>query len=181
MIATVCGIVMHRDRASVVIDIGGVGYDVHVAPRTLAALRVGESARLWTHEHQRDDGRELYGFVAAEERTLFRRLINVSGVGPKSAMGFMAIGDAPTIEGMIERGDVTGLSAVPGVGKKTAQKIILELKGKLVGAEAETDDVALALAGMGYEREHVRDALSRVGAGPVEERLRTALKELGKR
>ena len=183
MIITLSGNVAMKDAAYAVIDVGGVGYQVHMNAEALAALPLGSKANLWTHEHIREDARELYGFSSQAEHRLFRRLISVSGIGPKMAMNIFSLGPVRRIEQLIEKGDIDALTTVSGIGKKTAQKMILELKGKLVEAEAgEGNEVLAALVGLGYSRERARDALSRVPAGVddrVEDRLRLALRELG--
>lgn len=183
MIITLAGKVTAKGESWVVVETAGVGYEVRVAAAPLARLRTDEDVRLWTHEHTRDDGRELYGFLSQSEHRLFRKLIAVSGVGPKTALAMFGLGAARDIELMIEKGDVARLSSVSGIGKKTAQKIVLELKGRLVSDESgESDDVVTALVGLGYSREKAREALSRVGAAEDsdEKKLRAALRELGR-
>jgi Holliday junction DNA helicase RuvA len=183
MIVTLHGTVTARTASSAVIDVHGVGYEVRLNKQGIAGLAVGKEARLWTHEHIREDARELYGFLAAEEHRLFLRLLDVSGVGPKMAQNILALGPVAEIEKMIEKGDVVWMTRIPGIGKKTAQKIVLELKGKLVdeegGAEG-SEEVVSALVNLGYSRDQARRALEHAGAGSAEERLRGALRQLGK-
>lgn len=184
MIATISGTVTQKSGGSAVIEAAGVGYLVHVTPTTSGALRTGEQARLWTHEHVREDSRELFGFLTQGDQRLFLRLLGVSGVGPKMAMNILSLGGADEVERAVEQSDVVRLSSAPGVGKKTAQKIVLDLKGKLVGVEGPTEqeEVLIALIGLGFDRERARDALVRVGAdGSVEQRLRDAMRELGRK
>ena len=150
---------------------------------SLGAIKVGADVRLWTHEHIREDARDLYGFLAAAEHRMFLRLVAISGVGPKMAMNILSLGPVKDIETMIERADVDWLTRVPGVGKKTAQKIVLELKGKLAfGEDGGDEEVVIALVNLGYSRDKAREALADVGAPdkPVEDRLRAALRALGK-
>lgn len=185
MIITLSGIVAHKGENFAVLEVGGVGYQVFMSAASLAVLPAGEQVRLWTHEYLREDARELYGFAGYAEHRLFRKLLAISGVGPKMAMNLLTLGPVATIEKIIERSDVATLSSVSGVGKKTAQKIILELKGKLVEAEGgEDEEVIAALVNLGYNREKARAALGRVSAGAderVEDRLRSTLRELGKK
>jgi holliday junction DNA helicase RuvA len=183
MIITLAGTVTHKNAHSAVIETQGVGYLVAMHPAALAELTVGATVRLWTHEHIREDARDLYGFADRIEHDLFLKLLSISGVGPKMAMNMLTLGTVAAIEKMIERADVDALCGVPGVGRKTAQKIVLELKGKLAldGAGGTEDELVSALIGLGYQRDAARDAAGRVTDGPVEQRLKAAIKELGRK
>jgi len=183
MIITVAGKVTHKGDEFAVVETGGVGYQVFLNAAALARLGVGGKVQLWTHEYLREDARELYGFLSRQELALFDKLLNVSGVGPKMALHVLALGSVAEIEKCIEKGDVDTLSRVPRVGRKTAQKIVLELKGKLVEAgPAESDEVLAALTNLGYSRDQARAAIERIGdkEKTVEGRLRAALRELGR-
>lgn len=184
MIITLRGNVTHKDDGWAVVESGGVGYQVYLPTGVLSGLPGSGQVELWTHEHVREDARDLYGFTNQRERRLFLQLLDVSGVGPKMALNFLSLGHCEEIEQKIDEGDATWLSRVPGVGKKTAQKIILELKGKLaeVGVRDTADEeVVVALVGLGYSREQARDAVSGTEAAePVEQRLKSALKSLGR-
>ncbi len=183
MIITLSGTVREKTDRYAVIEVGGVGYQVFLNAPGLAALPSGKEVRLWTHEYLREDARELYGFRTREEHALFKKLLDISGVGPKTASNILALGPVKDIEQCIERGDVGWLCRIPGVGKKTAQKIILELKGKLVSDSAieSGEEVLSALVKLGYDREAARSALSLIvdTETTVEGRLRAALKQLG--
>jgi Holliday junction DNA helicase RuvA len=152
-------------------------------PSAVSALAIGEPVRLWMHEHIREDARDLYGFMEKSEHRLFLKLIGISGVGPKMALHILSLGKVNSIEKMIEAADVDALCGVPGVGRKTAQKIVLELKGKLALEEggADGDELVSALVSLGYSREAARDAAGRTADGPVEQRLKSAIKELGRK
>lgn len=183
MIITLTGTVAHKDGHYAVIEAQGVGYQVHMHPGGLSGHKTGATVRLWTHEHVREDARDLYGFATQGEHRLFERLLAISGVGPKMALNIMSLGSAKDIEANIEKADVAWLTRVPGIGKKTAQKIVLELKGKLVGAEAggEGEEVVSALVNLGYGRDQAREALAAVAAdASVEERLKSALRQLAR-
>lgn len=184
MIITITGKITHKGGDFVVVEAGGIGYQVHLAAGALEKARVGAKAEYWTHEHLREDARELYGFSDRQELALFDKLVAVSGVGPRMALNILSLGPVVEIERLIERGDIDMLSRVPRVGRKTAQKIVLELKGKLVepGRGEVEDEVVTALVNLGYSREQAREAVSRVSADErsVEGRLRSALRELGK-
>jgi holliday junction DNA helicase RuvA len=185
MIITLSGKVTHKGEDAAVIEAAGVGYQVYLNAAALEHLSVGGTAKFWTHEYLREDARELYGFLTQAELALFAKLLAVSGVGPKMALHILDLGSVGQIEKLIDKGDVDMLSRVPRVGKKTAQKIVLELKGKLVepgqGVEAG-DEVLAALVDLGYGRDQAREALSRVGDADksVEARLKAALRELGR-
>jgi Holliday junction DNA helicase RuvA len=183
MIITLTGIVANKAEGAAIVEVGGVGYHVHMNAPTLSRLQAGTAAKLWTHEYIREDARELYGFASSAEHRMFRTLLAISGVGPKTAMNLLTLGTVAEIEALIEKADVTRLTSVSGVGKKTAQKIVLELKGKLVGDDAgQGDDVVTALVGLGYSREKARDAVAAVAQKETsdEGRLRAALKQLGR-
>ena len=184
MIITLSGTVTYKSEGSAVIEVGGIGYQVSMNGPTLAKLKAGAEAKLWTHEYVREDSRELYGFVTMPEHRLFRTLLAISGVGPKTAMNLLTLGSVAEIEAIIEKGDVARLTSVSGVGKKTAQKIVLELKGRLVGDDGADggDEVVSALVNLGYSRDKARLAVSNVAGteDSIEGRLRAALKELGR-
>lgn len=182
MIFTLAGTVTHKGDHFAVVEAYGVGYQVHMHKAALANLKAGETVRLWTHEHLREDARDLFGFATLPEHRLFLKLVAISGVGPKMAMNIFSLGDVRVIEALIEKADVDGLTRVPGVGKKTAQKIILELKGKLAMIEDAGGDteVVAALVNLGYTRERAREAVSATEDGAVEDRLRAALRQLGR-
>jgi len=179
MIITLAGTISHKTDAFIVVETAGVGYQVHMPKTALAAVTVAQPIRLWTHEHIREDARDLYGFATVGEHRLFMKLIGISGVGPKMAMNILSLGEAKDIEATIERADVDWLSSVPGVGKKTAQKIVLELRGKLALEAGGDEELITALMNLGYTREKARDAAAHANGGQaVEDRLRTALKTL---
>ncbi len=185
MIISISGTVTHKAKNFVVIEASGLGYQVFVNAATLGKLTTGTNIRLWAYEHIREDARDLYGFMSEAEHRLFLALVGISGVGPKMGLGILTLGDAADIERMIDRGDIAAISSISGVGKKTAQKIVLELKGKLVDADggSEEDDVLTALIGLGYAKEQAREVLSRqtaTAAATAEDRLRVALRELGR-
>lgn len=185
MIITLTGLVREKGDNYAVLEVAGVGYQVFMNAPSLAALPTGKEVRLWTHEHIREDARDLWGFAHKEEYRLFRRLLDISGVGPRTAGNFLALGAVAEIEKHIESSDAAWLCRVPGVGKKIAQKIILELRGKLVSESAVEggEDVVAALVSMGYARDAARQALGKVADTEATEegRLRAALKLLGKR
>lgn len=169
-----------------VLEVAGVGYKVIAPPSILSSVHVGKEAFVYIHDHIREDLHDLYGFLAADDQVLFQRLLNVDGVGPKVAMAVLSIGPADIVRKAIMSGDLEGMTSVPGVGKKTAQKIILELKGQLVeSAEASGEDaeVIQALQALGYPLAHARDAVKMLAVTTkgTSDRVREALKILGKK
>lgn len=172
------------------IDVGGVGYAVHVSASTVAELqRSGVHSSLLIHTSVREDALDLYGFTTEEELVFFKQLLSVSGIGPKSALGVMNVADATSLRRSIAAGDTSALTRVYGIGKKSAERIVVELRDKLakeagVGGTGEGDaEVVDALMALGYRAEEVRRALKEIGvpSGSVTERIAAALKYLGSR
>jgi Holliday junction DNA helicase RuvA len=171
MIAAVRGEVMVRRPDHVVIDAGGVGYRLAVSSETLKAVpATGRDAFLHAELISRDDSLSLYGFSSEEERDLFRLLITVSGVGPKVAIATLSGGTARDLLRAIAAGDAKRFQAVPGIGKRTSERIIVELREKVAGALEE--EVTLAGEENGDPRALARDGLVNLGYAPLEaERL----------
>ena len=190
MIATLHGKLQSRTDDSLIVNIGGVGFRVRVPSSTLANLgAVGSDVMLFTHLHVREDDLSLYGFAAEEELRLFETLLTVSGIGPKVALGVLSSASADTLRVAIAQGNLAVLTAIPGIGKKTAQRLVLELKGKIdVSGLSEVselspldEDVMNALINLGYSAAEATRAARSVpsSAQTVEERVRTALQYLG--
>lgn len=188
MIAFIEGRVAEKGAGRAVLDVGGVGYEVLAPASTLAKLpAVGRSARLLTRLHVREDQMTLYGFATAEERTLFDLLVTVTGVGPKVALSFLSALAPEALRRAVAAGDVAALTVVPGVGKKVAQRVVLDLKDKLGGEAAVATgplaDVREALLALGLTAQEASEALAGLGADgdrPVEELLREALRRVGR-
>jgi holliday junction DNA helicase RuvA len=191
MIGSLRGSVLERsDDATVLLEVGGVGYLVTVTPRTLAELEPSTAAFLHVHHHIREDAQTLYGFLRRDERTTFQILIGTHGVGPAMAMAILATHAPSALVDIIAGNDLGALTLVPGVGKKTAERLLVELRSRLslplldpVGATAggsTVGDVREALAGLGYGPDEVREALRELPAnGDASTLLRDALKMLG--
>ncbi len=177
MIASLTGTITARGKDYLIIDVAGVGYRVVCAADLLTKQPIGASTTLFTHEVIRDDGREIFGFATLDALELFWQLIAVSGVGPRTGLAILAMGSPATVRSAIERGDIGAISSAHGVGKKTAQKIVLDLKGKLVDADGgPTDDLLEALIAMGYGRHEAAAALHAVPADlPDAQRLKKSL------
>lgn len=189
MISFVEGTLAERAGGRVVVAAGGIGYEVFVSATTLAALpATGRKARLLTHLHVRDDAMTLYGFAAPGERELFLLLLGVNGVGPKVALAILSVLSADALRRAILDGDADAITIVPGVGKKVAARVVIDLKDKL-GGEVELPvagplaEVREALAGLGLSPQEVHRAMSGMEADgePVEELLRRALRRVGGR
>ena len=184
MIAGLSGTLVRRGADYVVIDVGGVHYKVAVSPQTLASLE-GDRVQLATFLHVREDIMQLYGFASAEEQELFEQVLQVSGIGPKGALALVGSMSPGALRQAIQAGSVDTLKRVPGIGAKTAQRLILELRGKLAPgleeiapAGSPEADLAEALAALGYSAGEIGLAVSYLRGLdlPVEERLRRALR-----
>ncbi|HZE87086.1 MAG TPA: Holliday junction branch migration protein RuvA [Methylomirabilota bacterium] len=188
MIGTIKGIVDYREDTSLIVDVNGVGYKVLISANLLA--HPGDTIKLFTHTHVREDLLELYGFTEPQDLKLFEYLISVSGVGCKTALTVFSVGTRKEIIQAITTNDVAFFTAVPRLGKKNAQKIIIELKNKLGGEEDldlsqdgnETIEIVAALNSFGFTPAEARSALKNLnGKGEtVGEKVRLALKYLGK-
>lgn len=190
MIAHLTGTVTSARGTCIVLDAGGIGYRIFATPETVQEAKSTEgSFSLCTHLAVRENAMDLYGFRTEEELSFFEMLISVSGVGPKSALAVLSIADVKTITDAVRADDHTFLTRVSGIGKKSAERIVLELRDKLGALEAhehetrtsEDSDVFEALTSLGYSRSQARDALRHVGddVSGTDARLRQALKHLG--
>jgi Holliday junction DNA helicase RuvA len=157
VIARLRGTVVARTAAGLVVEVGGVGYLVAATPRV--AARVGEETAVETYLHVREDALQLYGFATAEERELFELLLGVSGIGPKVALAIVSGSPPGELRRAIARDDLARFEAIPGIGRKTAQRVVMELKDKLAGP---------ALAGPVGEATLARDALVELGFSVVD-------------
>ncbi|GLB83378.1 Holliday junction branch migration protein RuvA [Mycobacterium kiyosense] len=196
MIASVRGEVLEVALDHAVIEAAGVGYRVNATPSTLATLRTGTEARLITAMIVREDSMTLYGFGDVETRDLFHTLLSVSGVGPRLAMATLAVHDALALRQALADGDVTALTRVPGIGKRGAERMILELRDKIgavagsgaapaVNGHAVRGPVVEALVGLGFAAKQAEEATDKVLAADhdatTSTALRAALSLLGKK
>jgi holliday junction DNA helicase RuvA len=190
MIGRLTGLLAEKTPPHVLIDANGVGYEVDVPMSTFFNLpALGERVMLLTHLVVREDAQLLYGFLTAEERGTFRELIKISGVGPRTALGILSGLSVADLAAAVSRQEGARLQKVPGIGKKTAERLLLELKGKLgadlgspavqVANEAQAD-ILQALVALGYSEKDAAAALKKlpVEAG-VSEGIKLALKSLG--
>lgn len=190
MIASLDGVVAAITAGWLVLEVGGVGYRVHAGPATLAGLRPGGHARLHVHHLVREDQQSLYGFRSAEELGFFELITTVSGVGPKVGLAIVSSRPVADLELAILQGDEAILTAVPGVGKRLAARIVLELREKVVsaGTDAGSDgggeaEVVAALEALGYSSREGREAARAAVAGldasaSLEDRVKEALRAL---
>jgi Holliday junction DNA helicase RuvA len=194
MIARLRGRVADKQANRLIVDVSGVGYDVQVPLSTFyVAADVGGEMALRIHTHVREDQLALYGFATELELTMFEKLIAVSGIGPKLALSVLSGIEPRDLAGAIQRNDIARLTAIPGVGKKTAERICVELRDRLpktIDASPESpqdslrDDLISALANLGYARQAVEKSLDKLLSGKEEPRfedvLRAALKDLSR-
>lgn len=168
MIAAVRGEVMLRRSDHVVIEAGGVGYRLAVSAETLKAVpATGRQTFLHAELISREDSLSLYGFSSEEERDLFRELISISGIGPKVAIATLSAGAARDLLRAIASGDAKRFQAVPGIGKRTSERIIVELRDKVAGALSE-EEIAIPAGGDPDARSLARDGLINLGYGQLE-------------
>lgn len=193
MIGSLRGEILERDLdGSVLIEVGGVGYVVNVSARALAEMEPSTSAFLYVHHHIREADQQLFGFLTRDERVTFQTLIGTHGVGPALGMAIIATHPPAALVDIVANQDVASLTLVPGVGKKTAERLLVELKSRLSVPVLDGDggtsgssamaDVREALSGLGYGDSEVRDTLRDMSPnGDAATLLRDALKALGAR
>ncbi len=194
MIGSLRGEVLERDLSgTVLIEVGGVGYVVHVSQRAFGELEPSTHAFLYVHHQVREDSQQLFGFLTRDERVTFQTLITTHGVGPALAMAIVATHPPHALVDIVANGDLAALTLVPGVGKKTAERLLIELKSKLNipmldgagGSQSRGSnmtDVREALLGLGYGEAEIREALRDLEAGTdTAILLREALQSLGAR
>lgn len=191
MIGRLRGTLVAKAGEAVVLDVNGVGYEIAVTPRSLVVLpAVGEEAVLHTHLHVREDQLALFGFPAEAERDLFRLLLGASGVGPKVALAISATLAPDELRRAVLSDDADTLQTVPGIGKRSAQKLILELRPRLdmpdgelpgaTGGSSSLAEVRAALEALGYQPAEIKTAVAVLPVeGEVEDLLRAALRSLG--
>lgn len=191
MIATLEGTLEYRGVDSVIINVGGIGFQVHVPDSTLSQLgAINDKVSLYTHLHLREDNVSLYGFASEEELGLFRNLISVSGIGPKAALALLSALNPEQLAMAIASGNVDIISQVPGIGKKIAGRLVVELKGKLerewkkgavLPLAAENTDAIAALTNLGYSLREATQAVSNLPDSAelsLEEKVKMALQQL---
>lgn len=191
MIGLLTGTIAFRNDPYLIIDVHGVGYKVLASPQVLVTSHLGDSVTLFIHTHVREDALDLFAFPSQQDLRVFDYLISVNGIGPKTAMGVFGVGSKEEIMGAIRKADVDFFTGVPRLGKKNAQKIIIELKNKLGSGEdldlsEETEEeieVINALVSMGFSEREARMAVKGIeeNGKTVSERVKLALRQLGKK
>lgn len=188
MIGSLTGTVQHKSLNYIILETNGVGYKVFITPVLLAGLKVGDRASLVTLTYVREDQITLYGFERLAELEFFELLLTVSGVGPKSAVGIISLASLEMIKSAIVSEDPTVFTKVSGIGRKTAERVIIELKDKLknqadaVPVAKEHSDAMDALLALGYSQQEAREALKSVPAdvANLQDKVKMALKNLTK-
>jgi len=193
MIGSLRGSVLERNvDGTVLLEVGGVGYLVAVSTRVLGELEPGTPVFLYVHHHIREDAQTLFGFTSRDDRQTFQVLIATHGIGPALAMAILATHPPAALFDVVANNDVAALTLVPGIGKKTAERLIVELRDRLAvpvldsagtsGSASAVADVRDALAGLGYGTDEIRDALRELPSDADSATLlRDALKSLGAR
>jgi Holliday junction DNA helicase RuvA len=192
MIATLSGVVSEQVRGQVVLDVHGVGYGLQVTTEDMGRLSSGQNTKLYVYEHIREQAHDLYGFVSLDTKQLFEQLLDVNGVGPKMALNILSIGNGSEVRTAIAGGDTKFISQAQGVGKRVAERVVVELKDKvgLEGVDLTTtgmlqgenlllkDEAVEALVALGYTPQDAAKALVNVDPLlPTEQRITLALKQ----
>lgn len=189
MISHISGKCIDKNEKNIILDVSGVGYMIFSTLDTINSIEKNETASLWTYLSVRENALELFGFKTKEELNFFELLISISGIGPKGAIGVMNMSNVDTLKEAIATQDITYLTKISGIGKKTAEKMILELKDKL-GKEGldntnrylgKDTDVLLALQSLGYGEREIREALKNLSNENTDtsEKIKEMLKILG--
>lgn len=188
MIAQLTGFIVHNSSNPIVINVHGVGYGVYMPSSIASKLVINSTVTIFTHTHVREDALQLFGFLSLEEQRLFELLVTVSGVGPKTALAVMDKGSKAVQKAIISH-DVSFFTAVPRLGTKNAQKIIIELKNKLgstsefdlSGNDGEAGALTDALKSMGFDTKDIRDTIGKLPQdASIEEKIKQAFRMLGK-
>lgn len=191
MIAHVTGEVVEKTDNALIIDVGGLGYEVQVAAGDFESATLGQTIKMYTHDHLRENAHDLFGFTHLTAKRLFELLISVSGVGPKMALAILSLGDSESIRSAIALGDSAFVQRASGVGKRIAERIAVDLKdkvgapgvsfnGQLHAAPTQGDDALDALLALGYSLQQANEALAKTDvAQGAEARIKQALKIIG--
>ena len=186
MIGQLTGQIAYKDGRYAILSAGGVGYKIYLTAETLKQTEIGQSVVFWTHLVVKEDALDLYGFSEKSELDFFELLIGISGVGPKSALSILSLAPPETLRKAVGAGNTGYLTQVSGIGRKIAEKIVLELRDKIVYLENEGDcleqdaEAIMALQALGYTARDARDALKKVSneTADTEGKIREALKQL---
>jgi len=190
MIGRITGTLLGIEHQTALVDVGGVGYEIECPISTLCELpAVGQTVNLLTHFVVREDAQLLYGFLSHEDRESFRILIKISGVGPKLAIGVLSGLSGDELATAVERDDIATLTRLPGVGKKTAERLLVELRGRMTStgralsshAASSVEEAVLGLVALGYKEAEARKAINALPKNPEatpESLIRLSLKQM---
>lgn len=185
MIGSINGKIIFKNLKYIIVDVSGVGYKISVSLETLSENRkIGDEIFLWIHTIVREDALDLYGFADPKELEFFEMLISVSGIGPKSALAILGIASMETLKKAIGTSDTSYLTKISGIGRKTAEKIVIELRDKMgeenkdISLQGEMDALE-ALKALGYSQNEARDALKQTISKDINSKIKEALKILG--
>ena len=187
MIATISGVVAQLLPQALLVEVNGLGYEVRVAADDIS-MAIGTPVKLWVHEHIREDSHDLYGFATQEAKLVFEQLLGVSGVGPKVALAILSSLGVSGVSGAVSAGNVAVLQGAPGVGKRMAERLVVELRNKLVTSietsgilSLESDAAHGALVSLGYSTRQASEVLARIPSDITtdEDKIKFALRELG--
>lgn len=191
MIATLTGTIAEKLVELLVIDVNGIGYGLLVTNEDFGVLAVGDQVKMYVYEHIRENSYDLYGFKSLDSKKLFEQLLDVNGVGPKMALNILGIGSSDAVRAAIASGDTKYIQAANGVGKRVAERVVVELKDKvgLISHEGATDflqgpsmqdEAVQALVALGFSAQDATNALQKVDSKlSTEERIKQALKTRG--
>jgi len=191
MIAYLKGTVQNKGKGYLILNVHDVGYKLFVTPDLYTAYEIGQPAEFYTYQRPREDGLDLYAFRSLEALEMFELLLSVSGIGPKSAQGVLSIASVNDIKQSIAYDDSSILTKVSGVGKKTAERVVLELKSKIGAVELSSHETTSgrvsgdeidALVALGYSQDQAREALRQAGSDTTDssQRIKEALRRIGK-
>lgn len=187
MISHISGKVIHKNEKYVIVETGQIGYKVFAPFETIEKTILDSTISLWTYLAIRENAQDLYGFEKKDELDFFELLISISGIGPKTALNIINVASVDALKKAVSSGDTSHLIKVSGIGKKNAEKIVLELKGKFGDEEGENNfkeevDALEALKSLGYSHKDARDALKSVSEKAIStsDRIKEALKILGR-
>lgn len=187
MFGHITGKIFDLKGTRAIVKASGIGFVMHSTPSYLSKLKTDTEASFWTHTAVRENSIDLYGFETEEELRVFEMLLTVSGVGPKSGLAIISVAGVKAIEEAVESGDTSSLTKISGVGRKTAEKIVLELDGKLIprrggGKASEDVDVFDALKSLGYREKDIQEVMKKLPKDSVgvNDKIKYALKNLGK-
>ena len=185
MIGSIKGKITFKTEKFLIVETNGVGYKINMATDALSKVKKDEEMIFWTHTHVREDILELYGFLHRVELEFFEMLLNVSGIGPKGALAILSVASIEILRRAIGSGDISYLTKISGIGKKTAEKIVIELRDKIgeekTGSSLQGElDALEALKSLGYSQNEAREALKKVSSElNTNAKIREALKILG--